>query len=78
MSLLTPGEDTPGGKQKSWWSTHTRRKPAIDEVYEQQFRRSREGAKSGGEEKNTVEESSWGSLVRPALIPPLRMVFCHS
>ena len=69
MSLLTTGEDTPGGKQTIWWSTHTRGNPAMDKVYEQQFSRSREGANSGGDEKKTGEESSWGSLVRPALIP---------
>ena len=54
---------------------HTHRKLAMDTVYEQQFRRSNEGAKFDGEEKKTGEESSWRSLVRPALIPPLTMVF---
>ncbi len=47
-------------------NTHTEEQPAMDKIYEQQFKRAKGDAAASGEEEKTGEKGSWGSLT-PAL-----------
>ncbi len=69
----SPGEVTQGDGEKEVVHSYTHTQssgPAMYNIYEQQFRRSRGDAAPGGEDKKTGEKSSWGSLTRPRPDPP--------